>query len=51
MPDTIFLNELSAHSPESRLFSDWTKDNRALGASLRLGTELQIILLVKSVYI
>ena len=40
MPDTI------SRSPESGLYSDWPKNNRALGASLRLVTELQIILLV-----
>ena len=41
-----FLNELSARSPESGLHSDWPKNNRALGALLRLVTELQITLLV-----
>ena len=41
-----FLNESSSRSPESGLYSDWPKNNRALGALLRLVTELQIILLV-----
>ena len=41
-----FLYESSARSPEPGLFSDWPKNNRALGSSLRLVTELQIILLV-----
>ena len=36
-----FLNESSAGSPESGLYSDWLKNNRALGASPRLVTELQ----------
>ena len=40
-----FLHESSARSPESGLYSDWPKISRALGASLRLVTELQIILL------
>ena len=35
------LNESSAGSSESGLYSDWPKNNRALGASLRLVTELQ----------
>ena len=36
-----FLNESSASSPESGLYSDWPKNKRAVGASLRLVTELQ----------
>ena len=47
-----FLNESSAHSSESGLYSDWPKKSRALGhvgSQLRLVTELQIVLPVKSV--
>ena len=32
----LFLIESSARSPESGLHSDWPKNNRALGALLRL---------------
>ena len=40
------LNESSAGSPDSGLYPDWPKNKRALGASLQLVTELQIILIV-----
>ena len=36
-----FINKSSAGSPESGLYSDWPKNKKALGASLRLVTELQ----------
>ena len=46
-----FLNQSSARSPESGLYFDLPKNKGALGASLRLVAELEIILLVKSVNI